>query len=91
MVCESCGVERLAMKTVRWRTGKRRFVLCDECWEPLAASLWIVPGDFSITARCDRCRDYLNPSELVTITPGGATKRDIIASGVCRDCSGVRQ
>ncbi len=87
MICEACGYEALALKTVRWRTGKRTFVLCDECWEPISGSLWVVPGDFSITARCDECRSYVNPSELATSYPGGATKRDIIASGVCKDCA----
>ena len=86
MICESCGHEEQALKTVRWRRGKRRFILCDLCYESISKAVWIVPGDFSITARCDECRSYVNPRELVSITPGGAHKRDIIASGICREC-----
>ena len=64
----------------------RRFVLCDPCYEPLRETLWICPGPFSVTARCDGCGTYCNPRELVESGPGGGYKRDIIASGLCPDC-----
>jgi hypothetical protein len=90
--CSACGHEELALKTVRWkaapRKGARRWVICDACYEPLSGALWIVAGDFSITARCDVCHRYLNPRELVTSRPGGGYKRDVIASGLCASCLG---
>ncbi len=93
MICEVCGYEELALKTVRWRAvGRktaRRFVLCDECWFPLRDSLWIVPGSHSVAARCDGCGAYMNPRDLVESRPGGGYKRDIIASGLCAGCAAV--
>lgn len=92
MRCEVCSHEEQALKTVRWRSvprkTARRWICCDGCWFPLRDSLWIVPGAFSITARCDSCHRYVNPSELVTSRPGGGYKRDIVASGLCASCVG---
>jgi hypothetical protein len=89
LICEGCGVVAPALKTVRWRSGERRFVLCDPCWGPMRGAMWVVPGDFTVTARCDACGAYLNPRELVPETrrPGGGYKRDVIASGLCRGCA----
>ena len=88
MICEGCGFEDAALKTGRWRGGERRFVLCNPCWEPLPGTLWVVPGPFTVTARCDQCGGYLNPRELAPEArrPGGGYKRDVIASGLCREC-----
>jgi len=89
--CVSCGHEELALPTVRWRKSVKgqKFVLCESCLDaPLRSYAWLVPGDFSVTARCDGCWCYLNPRELVTSRPGGGYKRDIIASGLCSDCVG---
>lgn len=88
MICESCGVQRLAMKTVKWKTGDRRFTLCDECWEPISGSLWIVAGNHTVNARCDGCGDYVSLNDMAELR-GGAGKRDF--GGVCWGCAGVRQ
>jgi hypothetical protein len=89
--CEGCGFSAPALKTVRWRGAERRFVLCDPCYAPLAASLWIVAGGFTVTSKCDRCGRFCHPLELDpdTSRPGGHGKRDLVSTGVCRSC--VRQ
>lgn len=58
--------------------------LCDPCW--LAAdpgSLVIVPGPISVTGRCDRCDEFVNPREL-------AVRRALVKEvyrGTCVSCS----
>ncbi len=92
MRCVSCGVEELALPTVRWRKNGsgNKFVLCNSCLDaPLRSYVWIVPGGFSITARCDSCGAYMNPRDLVTSRPGGGAKRDVIASGLCGECAAL--
>jgi hypothetical protein len=91
MRCEGCGLEAQALKTVRWRRGKHRFVLCDRCYAPHSASLWIVPAPFVITSRCDSCGRYCSLGELdpATSRPGGYGKRDLVSTGLCRSCAGV--
>ena len=84
MKCESCGVEGW-LKTCRWRTGERKFVLCDSCYGPLASSLWIVRGEVIVAARCESCGTYLHPTEMAELRPGGGGKRDVIG-GVCAAC-----
>ena len=91
MRCVSCDREEMALPTVRWRKNGSgfKFVLCDQCLDaPLRSYVWIVPGPFSVTARCDGCGRYVNPRELVTSRPGGGYKRDVIASGMCAACLG---
>lgn len=84
MKCEGCGVEALALKTVRWRRGKRRFVLCDCCHGDLAACVWVVAGRETVAARCERCESFFNPDGMAKPRPAG---RWDSFGGVCRDCS----
>jgi uncharacterized Zn finger protein len=90
MRCEVCGHEEFAMKTVRWRAvdrkTARRFVFCDPCYEPLRDALWIVPGAFTITSRCDSCGAFVRPQDLVESRPGGHGKRDLVSTGLCAEC-----
>ncbi len=87
MTCEGCGASGW-FKTVRWRGGTRRFVLCDGCYEALggAEGFWIVCGEANVTSRCDRCGWYVHPLELVESRPGGGYKRDLVSSGLCAAC-----
>jgi len=74
----------LVMKTVRWRTGARCFTLCDPCHAPLAASLWVIPGQEIAAARCDCCGHWLDPNDMIELRRGA--KWDGFG-GVCLDCS----
>ena len=90
MRCVSCGSEEISLPTVRWRKNGhgRKFVVCNTCLDtPLRSYVWLVAGDFSITARCDGCGRYLNPRELVpeTLRQGGY-KRDVY-TGLCASCA----
>ncbi|MDP9475135.1 MAG: hypothetical protein M3R38_05490 [Actinomycetota bacterium] len=84
MVCEGCASSDLALKTVRWRSGERRFALCDPCWEPLSGFLWVVVGPVPAHGRCRSCGHWFGLQELAGISPGG--KWDA-PSGLCGDCS----
>ncbi len=83
MLCDNCGVESLALKTCRFRTGEIGFVLCDPCWEPLRDTVWIVPGETVVTVRCDRCGSYGNPQDYEGLRPAG--RKDCFG-GLCREC-----
>lgn len=85
MICEGCGATGWR-KTCRWRTGIRRFVLCDDCWRPISGSVWIVRGEVNVTSRCDLCGYYVHPEALVTSRPGGGYKRDLVSTGICGVC-----
>jgi len=82
-VCEGCGVEALVMKTCRWRTGDRRFTLCDPCHAPLSDSLWITPGRETAAARCDSCAHWTSPNDMAELRRGA--KWDGFG-GVCQEC-----
>jgi hypothetical protein len=73
------------MKTVRPRSGGASpFPVCDACYPALARWVWIVPGPFTVTARCDECDRFLNPREL-------AVRRALVKEvyrGICASCSG---
>ncbi|CAA9278063.1 MAG: hypothetical protein AVDCRST_MAG93-3003 [uncultured Chloroflexia bacterium] len=84
MECEGCGAEAVILKTVRWRTGDRRFTLCDPCHSPLVESLWIVRGREIAAARCDSCGHWLHPGDMTELRKGA--KWDGFG-GVCLDCS----
>ncbi len=88
MICEGCGYSAAALKTCRWKTGERRFVLCDPCWEPVAASLWVVAGSAPAHGRCRDCGGWSSVRELAGISQGG--KWDA-PSGLCPGCSRVLQ
>ena len=86
MRCSRCGVEAPALKTCRWRTGgRRRFVLCGECYTPIAGVVWIVPGPVPCFGTCRRCGEWVSVREISERTGGG--KWDA-PSGVCAACSG---
>ncbi len=81
MGCAFCGGGDRWIKTCLAADGSRLRV-CDPCWEALR--LVIVPGDASVTARCDRCGGYGNPREFAEARPGG---RKDAYSGTCGPCA----
>lgn len=81
MECEGCGTVAPVLKTCRWRTGERRFVLCDLCWEPLADSVWIVAGHLPAHGKCRVCGGWFSLRELKDLRKGG---RWDSSSGVCQ-------
>lgn len=83
MSCELCGGGDMWIKTCLTREGSRVLV-CDLCYGEHAAVLVIVPGDRTVTARCDQCWGYGNPREFVAISPGG---RKNAYSGTCAECA----
>jgi hypothetical protein len=70
MPCELCGKEAMWIKTCLTTEGSR-LLACDPCYEENASILVIVPGDITVTARCDHCWRYGNPREFAEISPGG--------------------
>src|SRR5918998_857198 len=50
----------------------------------IASVLAIVPGDRTVTARCDSCWRYGNPRDFVEVSPGG---RKNAYSGTCGACT----
>jgi hypothetical protein len=83
VICEGCGLKAPALKTCRWRTGDRRFTLCDSCWEPLISSVWIVAGRVPAHGKCGVCGGWFSLRDLLEISPGG--KYDA-PSGICSEC-----
>ena len=77
MGCAFCGGGDRWIKTCLASDGSRVRV-CDSCWEALR--LVIVPGDASVTARCDQCGRYGNPREFAEARPGG---RKHAYAGIC--------
>ena len=61
-----------------------RLLVCDECYEENASVLVIVPGDITVTARCDQCWCYGNPRDFVGLRLGG---RKNAYSGLCPACT----
>jgi hypothetical protein len=84
MSCELCGGGDMWIKMCRTTEGSRLLV-CDPCYEEHASVLVIVPGDRTVTARCDSCWSYGNPRDFVEISPGG---RKNAYSGTCAECAG---
>ena len=84
MICEGCGSAAPAMKTCRWRTGERTFVLCDPCWEPVRGALWIIPGVVAVHGVCRGCGSWFSLRELADVTLGG---RRGAPSGTCTSCA----
>jgi hypothetical protein len=83
MSCELCGGGDEWIKTCLTTKGSRLLV-CDPCYEEHASVLVIVPGDRTVTARCDLCWCYGNPREFVEVSPGG---RKNAYSGTCPECA----
>ncbi len=84
MRCEGCGAYAPAMKTVRWRSGERRFVLCDPCYSPIRGETLIVPGVATVHGVCRGCSGWFSLRDLADVTPGG---RRGAPSGLCASCS----
>jgi ribosome-binding protein aMBF1 (putative translation factor) len=84
MPCELCGERDMWIKTCLTTEGSRLLV-CDECYEEYASVLVIVPGDRTVTARCDYCWCYGNPREFAEVRAGG---RKNAYSGMCAECTG---
>ena len=81
MPCAFCGEGDRWIKTCHIRDGSRLRV-CDPCYEILAPWLVIVPGEATVTVRCNRCGVYSNPREMVEASPGG---RYNSYSGTCEE------
>jgi hypothetical protein len=85
MGCAFCGEGDRWIKTCLASDGYCIRV-CDPCWEVLRPWLVIVPGEWVVTARCDRCWRYGNPREFVEVSPGG--RKDAYL-GTCGTCAKV--
>ena len=83
MSCELCGGGDEWIKTCLTPEGSRLLV-CDPCYEENASVLVIVPGDRTVTARCDSCWGYDNPREFAEVRLGG---RKNAYSGTCWVCA----
>ena len=83
MSCELCGGGDEWIKTCLTPDGSRLLV-CDPCYEENASILVIVPGDRTVTARCDVCWRYGNPREFAEVRLGG---RKNAYSGTCAACA----
>jgi hypothetical protein len=83
MPCAFCGEGDMWSTTCRTKDGFC-ICVCDPCYEVLRSWLVIVPGDAVVTARCDQCGAYFNPSEMAEVSPGG---RHDAYSGTCRACA----
>ncbi len=86
MVCAFCSGGDRWIKTCLAADGSRLRV-CDPCWEALR--LVIVPGDASVTARCDVCGSYGNPREFVEVRSGGRKNAYAGTCGACAEEKGV--
>lgn len=83
MSCSGCGASAPALKTVRWRKGKRLFPLCDGCYDPIAAHVWIVVGPYAAFGTCKRCGEWCSLRELEDAKPGGHRGAP---AGLCQGC-----
>jgi hypothetical protein len=84
MRCDRCGAVAPALKTCRWRSGVGRpFALCDPCYAPLAAAVWIVPGPVPCFGACRACGSWVSVRELGEASGGG---RRGAPSGICGGC-----
>jgi hypothetical protein len=83
MRCELCGGGDEWIKTCLTPEGSRLLV-CDPCYGENASVLVIVPGDRTVTARCDLCWRYGNPREFAEVRLGG---RKNAYSGTCLECA----
>ncbi len=85
MVCCACGSEAAALPTVRWRSGDRRFTLCNGCLDlPIRSFVWIVAGRKIVHGKCLGCDHWFSLRDLSEVRPGG--KWDAI-SGLCQGCT----
>lgn len=82
--CRFCGGGDRWIKTCR--TLSDEIVrCCDPCYETLRKVLVIVPGEHTVFARCDSCKGFVNPREIVpgTLRPAGWKEA---YGGTCRMC-----
>jgi len=85
MTCGVCGRGQQAMKTVRARTGGVRYTLCDPCWRPISATVWIVPGPVLCFGTCRSCGEWASVRDLRDAKPGGKWSAP---AGTCATCYG---
>jgi hypothetical protein len=71
------------IKTCRTPEGSCLLV-CDPCYEENSSVLVNVPGDRTVTARCDQCWRYGNPRESAEVRLGG---RQNVYAGTCAECA----
>jgi hypothetical protein len=67
-----------------------RVLVCDPCYGEHASVLVIVPGDRTVTARCDSCWRYGNPREFAEVSPGGRKNAYSRSARSARTGTGVR-
>jgi hypothetical protein len=85
MACDLCGGGDRWIKTCLAPRGTRLLV-CDDCYADRASELVIIPGDWVVIARCERCGIYGNPREFSDVVLGG---RHGALSGTCGECAGT--
>jgi hypothetical protein len=54
----------IPLSTRSWPPLGSRVRVCDLCYGDRESGLILVPGDWVVTARCDRCGTYGNPRRL---------------------------
>lgn len=85
MVCDRCGREEPALKTVCRRDDAGRVgVLCDPCWGPVREMVWIVPGVFPVWGWCNSCQGWCSLRDLPERSGGG---RYDAPQGLCSTCA----
>ncbi len=92
MPCELCSVGDEWIKTCL-TPGGSRLLVCDGCYGENASVLVIVPGDRTVTARCDYCWRYgtlensWRSAQEAARTP---TRGRALSVRVRKCCDGVR-
>ena len=75
MTCALCGGgDRWIKNCIKvedrapgWDWWPRSFRCCDPCYESRRPELLIVPGPFSVTAKCTRCGVFGNPRDFTDL------------------------
>ena len=80
--CALCSEGDGWLKTVRDGEGDV-FPICDPCWEADRSGLVIVPGLFTVTAKCIRCGCFGNPRYFSDLRPSYWKEA---YGGTCRGC-----
>ncbi len=87
VICDGCGLEAAALKTVRPRARPFRsgasFVRCDPCWRPVAGRVWVVPGRVICFGGCRGCGEWFSVRDLAERRGGG---RHDAPTGICPGC-----
>jgi hypothetical protein len=89
VICDGCGHEAAALKTVRPRArpryGGASFVRCDPCWRPVAVFVWVVPGRVICFGTCRGCGEWHSVRDLAAGTLRGGGRHDA-PTGICPGC-----